>query len=48
MTAFDKEASMNKEAWEAAVLRGEGSTKPSLDLNAQLVDQYARGELSSR
>jgi len=45
MKALDKMASMNKEVWEAAVLRGEGNAKPCLDLDAQLVEQYSRGEV---
>jgi SAM-dependent methyltransferase len=42
---MDRIAAMNKEVWEAAVRRGEGNAKPSLNLDVRLVERYARGEL---
>ena len=42
---MDRAASMNKQVWDAAVLRAEGNTKPSLDLDVHQIEQYARGEL---
>ncbi len=45
MAAIDSVACMNREVWEAAVRRGEGNAKPSLDLDLRLVRQYARDGL---
>jgi len=41
----DRTAEMNRVHWEASVRKGVGSTRPSLDLSRELVEQYALGEL---
>lgn len=47
MKNLDRIASINRIYMEDAVHRGAASTKPLLDLDLELVEQYARGELDS-
>ena len=47
MKNLDRIASVNKRSWERAVRNGAGSTKPILDLDVEVLRQYARGELKA-